>query len=193
MKLLTAGRQPIALLTEGHKHDILSASWLNMMLDPETRRKALDRVKHVMSFHHFDAIAFSGLSGALAAPILAIELNKTLLCVRRKGESCDSIFTRDHHAAVQSHSTNNVEGDRGAKRYIIVDDFTSTGTTVAHIFDEVFFYVPHAQCIGVVEYMFPKTDLTPVAGRQHEKWDLDAKNIREAVTRPEFRYKREAR
>jgi hypothetical protein len=176
LRLLKAAPQPFGLLPEPRKHDIEAACWLYQMLEPTNRRAYIDRTKHVLSYHHFDAIAFSGLSGALIAPILAIEMGKTLLCVRRNGE------TRD------SHSSRMVEGDVNAMRYIIVDDFTSTGATVRHIFDEVRKAAPSAKCIGVLEHTHPKTDLTPISGRQYEKWDLDAKNIREAVTFDEFIY-----
>lgn len=185
MYLLKGLSEPYGLLPAAHEHDIHSASWLEALLDPDRRRGVIDNVKHKMSYHHFDAIAFSGLSGALIAPILALELNKTLLCVRRKGEAYSATGSFDG-----SHSYRTVEGDRAVRRYIIIDDFTSTGTTVQHIFDSVFELNPHAQCIGVMEWMFAKTDLTPVINRQHEKWDLGYEKIREAVTLDKFVVKR---
>lgn len=158
------------LLPAAREHDIDSASWLWTALSPGDRRGLIDIIKHALSFHHFDAIAFSGLSGALVAPILAMEMNKTLLCVRRKGEAFDLGDVCD--CTRQSHSGRMVEGDKTARSYVIVDDFTSTGKTTTHIFDEIFSFNPWAACIGILEYNSVNTDLTPVAGRQHEKWDL---------------------
>jgi adenine/guanine phosphoribosyltransferase-like PRPP-binding protein len=86
--------------------------------------------------YEFDAIAFTGMSGALLAPTLALRLEKNLLMVRKPGDS---------------HSGMRVEGDKAALRYVIVDDFMASGRTVRTILKEVADFAWNAQCIGVCE------------------------------------------
>jgi hypothetical protein len=69
--------------------------------------------------HLFDAIAFRGMSGALIGPVLADRLDKKLIMVRKPTDG-------------ESHSRMTVEGEK-ADRYIIVDDFVSSGSTVRAI------------------------------------------------------------
>jgi adenine/guanine phosphoribosyltransferase-like PRPP-binding protein len=71
----------------------------------------------------FDAIAFCGASGSLVAPVLAYTLNKSMIVVRKLKE-------------IRSHSCLEVEG-RDCKRFLIVDDFSSTGTTIEHILAKI--------------------------------------------------------
>lgn len=66
----------------------------------------------------FSTIVFSGMSGALYAPLLAYKLKKYICGVRKKGEKSHSIYT--------------LEGRLG-KDYIICDDFSSTFSTIDYI------------------------------------------------------------
>jgi hypothetical protein len=70
-------------------------------------------------YFDFDAFAFRGNSGALLAAPLAVKMEKSLILVRK---------TKD-----TSHSGLLVEGDLGARRYIIVDDMICSGDTVRAI------------------------------------------------------------
>lgn len=91
-----------------------------------------------LSQFEFDAIAFRGMSGALVAPIIARELGKTLICVRKPDEKC--------------HSSRLVEGDSGARSYVIIDDFIDYGTTVRKIFTAVGEFAPQAKCLGTFQF-----------------------------------------
>lgn len=71
----------------------------------------------------FTTIAFRGLSGALIAPMIAMEMDKSLLAVRKVKRT--------------GHGSNPVEGDYNAGKYIIVDDFISTGETCREIMQEI--------------------------------------------------------
>jgi len=71
----------------------------------------------------FDCIAFTGVSGAALAFPLALRLNKGLLCIRKEGSG--------------SHSLYDIEGDFSGDRYIIVDDFVDTGSTVEKIHSDL--------------------------------------------------------
>lgn len=110
-----------------------------MALTPDSLRRVLPNIIRVLSYYSFDAIAFRGLSGSLVAPIVAHMMDKTLLAVR-KGEQC--------------HSVHMVEGDHNARRYVILDDFISSGTTVREILKWVGREIPHARCIGALEYCY---------------------------------------
>jgi len=91
---------------------------------------------------YFDAIAFRGNSGALIAPTLALALDKTMLMIRKNCPCGIHSF---------SHSSHEVEGDYGAKTYIIADDIISSGTTAQAIVEEIKKVAPKAKCLGVLE------------------------------------------
>jgi adenine/guanine phosphoribosyltransferase-like PRPP-binding protein len=84
----------------------------------------------------FDAVAFRGMSGALIGPPVAVRMNKSMIMVRKDND--------------RSHSSHLVEGDRSVKRYIILDDFQSTGTTGAVIVRAVKEFQPKARCLGLL-------------------------------------------
>ena len=84
----------------------------------------------------FDAIAFTGVSGALCAPIVAFLLDKPLIVVRKPDDK-------------STHSTLRVEGDRSASTYIIVDDFVATGRTIGTIVAAIRAWNPESTCVGV--------------------------------------------
>lgn len=76
----------------------------------------------------FDAIAFSGMSGAAVAPILAYLLSKGLIIVRKQSDL----------EADNSHATGVVEyGGSEWQRVLIVDDFVSSGSTVKRIMEKI--------------------------------------------------------
>ena len=121
------------------KHDIRCASHLTPMLTPERARYTVKQVVKMIKARglEFDAIACRGVSGLLIAPIVAMRLNKTLIVVR-KGE--------------KTHSSRSVEGDHGAKRYLILDDFIDEGDTVRAITHYVYVSNPKALCVGFIAY-----------------------------------------
>lgn len=137
-RLLPAAPTPLMLKAK-HSHKVQCAGHLERGLEPDLRAITLANILRVLRHHDFDAIAFQGLSGALFAPMVAFALDKTLLAVR-KGEDC--------------HSCRQVEGDYAAKRYVILDDFVSCGSTVQRILTEIGDAVPMAHCIGVLEYCY---------------------------------------
>lgn len=136
---------PERQLSELYQPRIVCAGHLEVLRDYRLN-EILPLVIRQLSYHDFDAIAFRGLSGALVAPIVAREMKKTLLCVRREiGET--------------GHSVHGVEGDLAARRYVILDDFVSSGTTVRKIIQAVrkeFLDAcrPVPVCIGICEYLW---------------------------------------
>ncbi len=88
----------------------------------------------------FDAIAFSGMSGAIVAPSVAMILNKPMMMVRKHLND--------------THSIRLIEGiyQRDC-RYIIVDDLVSTGSTIARIIFTIHKEIDlNNSCVGVFLY-----------------------------------------
>lgn len=86
----------------------------------------------------FQAIAFTGVSGAAIAFPLGRALRKSLICVRKEG--------------ARSHSEHDVEGDVNASTYIIVDDFVETGSTVKTIQARIAEAGGNGVCVGLYTY-----------------------------------------
>ena len=83
----------------------------------------------------FSTIVFSGMGGALYAPLLAYRLKKYICGVRKKGEKSHSIYT--------------LEGRLG-KDYIICDDMICTGKSIDYIVKTVQKeLLTESQCYGI--------------------------------------------
>lgn len=102
---------------------IRSATWLHPILRSGGLKAEVKRAVDTIKIIKFDAIAFTGLSGAVLASAVALRMNKLMYCVRKSGES--------------RHSDNEVEGPLGCLRYVIIDDMIMTGTTVRRIINQV--------------------------------------------------------
>jgi len=102
-----------------------------------TIKKSLARVKEFQKSVKFDAIAFTGTSGAALAYILSYTLKKPLICVRKRDNS---------------HSSMNIEGCVSAKSYIIVDDFIDSGRTVKNIMNKIGKRMPEAKPVAIFLY-----------------------------------------
>lgn len=125
---------------------------LRDFIDPRAAKRIVQKCKRLLeqSGLEFTSFAFRGLSGALIAPLLAAEMDKTLLAVRK---------VKSDHGGIP------VEGDYNAGNYIIVDDFISSGKTCRAIMEEVDKNLPHAKCIAVLQaYYFDHKDMLDWAG-----------------------------
>ncbi len=100
------------------------------------------KAKRFLKNVDFDAIAFRGMSGCLFASVLAYELRKPMIMIRKR--------LKESEYRTDSHSCKIVEGDRAAKTFLIVDDFIATGTTVREICKEIKDVMPNAKCIGIM-------------------------------------------
>ena len=96
--------------------------YLQEALDLNKREETIAKLSFLIHLAHldFDAVAFTGMSGALIAPSVADRLDKNLLMVRK--DDCSS------HSA--QYYGEYLEGDLEAKKYIIIDDLISSGTTL---------------------------------------------------------------
>lgn len=104
-------------------------SYFDASIDARRRRTIARALKFLRArTDQFDAIAFSGMSGATMAPILAYMLNKQLIIVRK-----------DADLEGNSHATSTVEyADGGLRdRILIVDDFVSSGATIRRIMSKI--------------------------------------------------------
>lgn len=99
----------------------------------------------------FDFVACRGCSGLLVAPMIAYDLSKPLVVVRKREE--------------QSHSCSTIEEPSrptgGYKSYIIVDDFGSSGKTIMTIMKELK-AITNASLYGV--YFWNESYNTPADG-----------------------------
>lgn len=125
-----------------HRPNIQSA-YLRSALDPKLLAEFMKKTVPWLAQFNFDAIAFRGVSGALVAPLLAYTMDKPLIVVRKP------------QAVESRHAQLEVEGDCNAQRYLIVDDFCSTGKTVAAILEGVYEFAAQARCIGGLFYDTP--------------------------------------
>lgn len=112
-------------------------SYLKPLIRTEELRETLQKAVIVLKRFDFDAIAFRGISGTLIGPPLALALDKTMILVRKP--------------ETYSHSAHDVEGDIGARTYVIVDDIISSGATVDAVVKAIKKTAPKAVCIGVLE------------------------------------------
>jgi hypothetical protein len=119
----------------------IRSTYLHAVLDPTHLAGKLSSAQFHLKNVPFDSFAFSGLSGALFAPVLAFVMNKTVTAVRKKDESC--------------HSYCRVEGNLSHKlRYVIVDDCVASGYTVEGIYQRIREAVPSARCYGLYLYYY---------------------------------------
>lgn len=102
---------------------IKSADWLRPILKPGGLAEIVNKVETVLQPIEFDAIAFTGLSGAVLSSVIAMRMNKLLYCVRKENES--------------RHSGQVVEGPSTGLRYVIIDDLVCSGATLRRITTQV--------------------------------------------------------
>lgn len=107
------------------------------------KKKVDDTIKVVLDLKKklkFDVILFRGSSGAAIAYPISYLTGTRVFHIRKDGES-------DHGTGV--------EGVGVVKKFIIIDDFISSGTTIQKVFEKFYQYVgPHEKpkCVGIVLY-----------------------------------------
>ena len=116
----------------------IRSDYLHTMLDPVTAMPVFSRMLEDIdrSKVEYDAIAFTGVSGALIAPVLSMLSGKPLIVVRKSAHE-------------SSHSLLKVEGCFNAATYIIADDFVATGQTLHNIVSSITAW-SKAKCVGCI-------------------------------------------
>lgn len=146
-----------------HTPNIKCAYHLSALLTPNRLKTLVPKLVKKLKKRNFDAIVFRGLSGAMIAPIVAMRLNKTLIAVR-KGE--------------KAHSARTIEGDVGAKSYIILDDLIDSGATVRAIVEGVK-ETCNAEFVGFLGYCSVEDDVASVIENDDEIGWKSAEYVRE--------------
>ena len=99
---------------------MIQTDYLHSVFYSTTFQNKIDNAIMIMSSfdkeNPFEAIAFTGISGAAFAFPLAYLLSKSLICIRKANSS--------------THCSLSIEGHVDCTSYIIVDDFISTGATI---------------------------------------------------------------
>lgn len=103
----------------------------------ETVNKSLKKIREFKKKNDFDAIAFTGTSGAGLAYVLSYKLKIPLICVRKKD---------------RSHYTKRIEGAYLSNRFLIVDDFISSGNTMKRIISSINEEYPLSKPVGIFLY-----------------------------------------
>lgn len=85
----------------------------------------------------FDTFVGTGVSGAVAVPLLARAMRKHWMIVRKSGDS--------------THSSRVCEGRMGT-RWIFLDDLISSGSTVRRVYKDIQYHLPHAVMVGAYTY-----------------------------------------
>ena len=114
------------------------------ILKRQYRRNMIRRAVKILRKGHFDrtfdAIAITGISGALFGIPLAYALGKELMIVRKK--------ELRHSGRLEGGGY--VLGVINARHYLIVDDLTESGATLKRITKAVKKVSPFAGCVGVL-------------------------------------------
>lgn len=113
----------------------------------------------------FDAIAFTGTSGAAIAYPVSVLTGMHLICVRKTSE--------------KSHGKR-IEGTfKNVRRYIILDDFIAEGGTIKKIAEELakesdaaYYDYDRARCVGVCLY-----DRTAYIPLHHMQQKIDGEMV----------------
>jgi adenine/guanine phosphoribosyltransferase-like PRPP-binding protein len=133
-----------------HRPNYIGSMYLNKLIQPKSLRERIRLAVRALTpwAEYFDAIAFSGMSGALIGPPVALRMGKEIIMVR-KGATLPSgnISKRSTNA----HSSHIIEGDCAARSYIILDDFMDSGKTREHITARIAERMPDADYLGLLQ------------------------------------------
>lgn len=116
---------------------IVCAGHMYRFLTPNNLRDHTSRAVRALAGWDFDTIAFRGFSGAIIGTSVAQQMDKQMILVRKPGDD--------------SHSGHKVEGHKGVKKYIILDDFIDSGATKRAIIDAISHWAPDASFLGLLE------------------------------------------
>jgi hypothetical protein len=135
--------RPELVVVSKHKPNYVGSMYLHKFTRTKNLRERVQLAVRALKDwdQHFDAIAFSGMSGALIAPCVALRMNKEMIVVRKPTAT----------GARDSHSDHWIEGDIAARNYIIVDDFIDSGRTRDYIRGKIRESNPEANFLGVLQ------------------------------------------
>lgn len=118
--------------------DLLCSAHMRKFIDMSELNTYVNLAIQALKNKRFDSLAFRGMSGAVIAPPVALALKKHLIMVRKPLDQ------------IETHSDHLVEGNLSSKKYIIIDDFMSSGRTARDIVKAVADFAPAAKCLGML-------------------------------------------
>ncbi len=123
----------------------VKSDYLNKVFKPDKFAEILDEtIKAILAFKpKFDAIAFTGVSGAAMAFPVSAATGIPLICIRKSKDNT-------HYFKGKNPK---YEGITGIKKYIILDDFVTSGETIRTIKWEIKTENPKAKCVGIYTYL----------------------------------------
>lgn len=134
----------------------LCASHMRDFLEPLRLQTYINYAVEALRGWDFDSIAFRGMSGALIGPPVALRMNKDMIMVRKESDDTHSPFP--------------VEGRSNINKYVILDDFASSGNTVRQIRKAIKTFQPKAKCLGYLSVQY--IDLQTLAECKDKKYPL---------------------
>lgn len=125
----------------------MQTSYLQHVFEPGLFQRSVDKTlaaaECLKKSTGFDTIAFSGMSGAAMAFMLSHWMNVPLLCVRKREDT--SHYVKQSRKFLEGNATD-------VRKYLIVDDFISSGATVQYMIDTISSANYQAECIGMLMY-----------------------------------------
>lgn len=119
----------------------MHAHYLQRSIEAESRKDSIERGKSFLKtkgIKDCDTIAVRGVSGITIGSVVAYLRKKGLAVVRKD--------------LANNHSGNRVESPDDVSKYVIVDDFVSSGETVYRIVAAMKRAHPTSECIGIYLY-----------------------------------------
>lgn len=114
---------------------MIQSDYLQAVFDKKSLKNIVRKVSAEVRILKPDAIVCRGVSGISAAFPVGLRCSVPVVVVRKPTDN--------------SHSHYRVEGMKGFKTYVIIDDFILTGATMKAIADAV----RNSLCLGVITYI----------------------------------------
>lgn len=108
-------------------------------------KRAIKKATEIMMDHPFEAIAFTGTSGSAIGYVLGYALDVPLICIRKDTEKA-------HYKSWDNDREKRFEGYAGARTFLIVDDFISSGATVERLLRDIHDRLDDCRCAAMLMY-----------------------------------------
>ena len=147
--------------------------YIGAQFDPKALRETVNRLSRAIPYYmdalKADAIAVTGKSGISVAFAALMEVNFPLIVVRKRGETT-------HGSPIEG------SGDVDVRRYLVLDDFVSSGNTVVEIVSRLDEYADlqggHIDCAGVIEYGFSMYETRRTVPTKRDKYGYGCAEVR---------------
>ncbi len=124
------------------------ADYLERILIPKKRKEIVSNLLQLLKDVKFTHIVSSGISSVSISSIIAYEMDKSLIVVRKESDKTHSSFK------VEAPETD----DDAKFNYVIIDDLKSTGKTIKRMINKTNSSFPNSNPIGVWLYTYENFD-----------------------------------